>query len=62
MDVGPGELIVVLAIALLIFGSERIPEVARSIGRAIREFREGVADTGEREGPASTSPRSNVHT
>lgn len=62
MDLGPGELIVILAVALLIFGSKRIPELARSMGRAIREFREGVAETEERERPASTSPRSNDHT
>jgi len=61
MDLGPGELIVIFAVAILIFGSKRIPELARSMGRAVREFREGIADTGEHEGPASTSPRSNDH-
>jgi len=38
-NIGPLELIVILVIALLVVGPHRLPEVGRSIGRGIREFR-----------------------
>jgi TatA/E family protein of Tat protein translocase len=38
-NIGFPELIIILAIALLIFGPKKLPEVGRSIGRALREFR-----------------------
>jgi sec-independent protein translocase protein TatA len=38
-SIGVPELIVILAIALLIFGPKKLPEVGRSIGKALREFR-----------------------
>jgi sec-independent protein translocase protein TatA len=37
-NVGPLELIVVLIIALVIFGPKRLPELGRSMGKGIREF------------------------
>ena len=38
-NIGFPELIAILTIALLIFGPKKLPEVGRSIGKAIREFR-----------------------
>lgn len=38
-SIGFPELLVILTIALLIFGPKKLPEVGKSIGRAIREFR-----------------------
>jgi TatA/E family protein of Tat protein translocase len=38
-SVGPTEILVVLIIALLVFGPQKLPEVGRSIGRGLREFR-----------------------
>ena len=35
---GMGELIVILLIVLLLFGASRLPEIARSLAKAIREF------------------------
>lgn len=38
-SLGFQELIIIFAIALLVFGPKKLPEVGRSIGRALREFR-----------------------
>ncbi|SRR6266511_1875541 len=38
-NIGPMELIVILLVALLVVGPKRLPEVGRSIGKALREFR-----------------------
>ncbi len=38
-NVGPLELAIVLIIALVVFGPKRLPELGRSLGRGIREFR-----------------------
>jgi TatA/E family protein of Tat protein translocase len=38
-NIGLPELLIIMAIALLIFGPKKLPEVGRSIGKAIREFR-----------------------
>ena len=53
MDLGPPELLIVLALALLMFGSKKLPELARSLGSAKREFAKGV-----REGSDATAPSS----
>jgi sec-independent protein translocase protein TatA len=41
-NVGPLELLVVLIIALIVLGPQRLPEVARSVGRGMREFRHAL--------------------
>ena len=41
---GGMELIVVLAIALLVFGPKRLPDVGRTLGRATRDFKSGITD------------------
>ena len=41
-NVGPLELVVVLIIALVIFGPKRLPELGRSMGKGIREFKSSV--------------------
>jgi sec-independent protein translocase protein TatA len=42
LQVGPLELIVVLIIALIVLGPQRLPDVARSVGRGMREFRNAL--------------------
>jgi sec-independent protein translocase protein TatA len=37
------ELVIVLVIALLVLGPKRLPEVGRSIGRGMREFKESIS-------------------
>lgn len=39
MSVGPLEIVLVLVIALLVFGPNRLPQAGRNLGRAVREFR-----------------------
>jgi sec-independent protein translocase protein TatA len=55
MDVGPAELIIVLVIALVLFGGKKLPELARSLGSARREFEEG-ARRGDDDAPSDPSP------
>ena len=45
-NIGPMELIIVLVIALLVIGPKRLPEVGKSLGRGMREFKESIS--GER--------------
>lgn len=46
-NIGPLELVIVLIIALVIFGPKRLPELGRSIGNGIREFRSSVSGSGD---------------
>lgn len=43
MNLGPLELIVILAIILLLFGAKRLPSLAKSLGQAMKELRSGVS-------------------
>lgn len=40
MRLGPTELILILVIALVIFGPSKLPEVGKSVGKALREFKD----------------------
>jgi sec-independent protein translocase protein TatA len=53
-NVGPMELIVILAIALIVLGPKKLPEVGRSIGKGMREFKDSLSgdDRDEDERPA----------
>lgn len=42
MNLGPTELIIILLIVLLIFGSTKLPKLARSMGQAQKEFKKGL--------------------
>ncbi len=45
--IGPTELIIIMAVLALLFGSKRLPELGSAMGRAIRDFRRGVSGTNE---------------
>jgi sec-independent protein translocase protein TatA len=47
-NVGPTELIILVVVLLLVFGSRRLPEIGRSVGKGMREFKHSV--TGKDEG------------
>jgi sec-independent protein translocase protein TatA len=42
LGIGPLEIIIVLVIVLLIFGPKRLPDLGRSLGRGMREFKDSV--------------------
>lgn len=42
-SIGPLELVIVLAIALIVLGPKKLPEVGRSIGNGMREFKESLS-------------------
>jgi sec-independent protein translocase protein TatA len=42
-NIGAGELIVVLIIALIVIGPKKLPEVGRSLGNGMREFKESIS-------------------
>ncbi len=44
MNLGPTELIIILAIVLLLFGSRKLPDLARSLGKSSKEFKKGMAE------------------
>lgn len=62
-SIGFGELVVILAIALLVFGPKRLPDVAKGIGRSLNAFKEGLkevtasADAGKSESEGNTQDK-----
>ena len=47
--IGPMELVIVLVIALIVLGPKRLPEVGRSVGRGMREFKESISGENVRD-------------
>lgn len=46
-NIGPGELILILIIALVVLGPGKLPDVAASLGKSVREFRRAATDVTE---------------
>ena len=44
MNIGWQEILLILLIALLLFGAKKIPDLARGLGKGIREFRKGMSE------------------
>lgn len=53
-DFSPIQIIIVLVIALIVFGPKKLPEMGRSLGRGIREFKASV--TGDPAPPPTPAP------
>ena len=59
MDIGGPELLIVIVVALLLFGPTKIPKLARALGQAQREFRNGMAGlTGDDDTDTTAAPKS----
>ena len=55
-NIGTGEIILLLLLALLLFGAKRLPEIGRSLGHGMREFKDSVSGKSEPEPPAELPP------
>jgi sec-independent protein translocase protein TatA len=53
LGIGPLEIIIVLIIVLIIFGPKRLPDLGRSLGKGMREFKDSVTGRDKDELPAS---------
>ena len=53
LGIGPLEIVIVLIIVLIIFGPKRLPDLGRSLGRGMREFKDSVTGKDKDELPAS---------
>ena len=51
---GPLEIIVILVIVLIVFGPKRLPDLGRSLGRGMREFKDSVTGKDKDELPEAT--------
>ena len=60
-NVGAPELIVILVIALIVLGPKRLPEVGRSVGKGMREFKESLAGNDEPDDDVTDEPVTRSH-
>jgi sec-independent protein translocase protein TatA len=58
MNLGVPELLIILLVVLLLFGSKKIPELARGLGKGIREFKDATrnSDPDEKKTDDSSKP------
>ena len=47
-NVGPFELIILVVVLVLVFGSRKLPTIGRSLGSGMREFKDGVTGRGDK--------------
>ena len=60
-NIGPMELIVVLVIALVVLGPKKLPEVGKSLGKVMREFKDSLSNmSGDDDDDSTTSKRINA--
>ncbi len=43
-QIGPGEIIIIVVVLVLLFGARKLPDLARSIGQSAKEFRKGLEE------------------
>lgn len=58
MNLGSSELLIILLIALLIFGGAKLPKLARSLGQAQKEFKQGLSEGAEDDSSSSNNSNS----
>jgi sec-independent protein translocase protein TatA len=57
-SLGPQEIVLIMVAALLLFGAKRLPELGRSLGQGMREFRRSLSGAEEAEKDEDRSKRS----
>jgi sec-independent protein translocase protein TatA len=64
-NIGPLEIVIVLVVVLVIFGPKRLPELGKSLGSGMREFKDSITgrardeskgELGDSSGPATADP------
>ncbi len=50
---GYQELMLILVIVLILFGAQRLPDLARSLGSSVKEFKKGVVELNKDDSPAA---------
>ena len=55
-SIGPGELLVILLVALLLFGGKKIPELAKGLGQGIKNFKESLKGDDHTNTPDDKKP------
>ena len=55
-NIGPWQVLIIIAVAMLLFGGKKIPELARSLGKAKGEFKKGLAEGEKEEAEAEGKP------
>jgi sec-independent protein translocase protein TatA len=53
-QLGLGEILIILAVLLLLFGARKLPELARSMGRSTKEFKAGLREGATEPDPEDT--------
>ena len=59
-NVGPLELAIVLIIALVVFGPKRLPELGKSVGRGIREFKSSISGDDDDDDDDEPQPQAKI--
>jgi sec-independent protein translocase protein TatA len=55
-SIGPAELLVILVVALLLFGGKKIPELAKGLGEGIKNFKTALKDDQHPPAPDDKKP------
>lgn len=55
-NIGWGELLIILLVVLLLFGAKRLPDLARSLGKSINEFKKGREEGKKDDDKADKGP------
>lgn len=59
-NIGPWEIILLLFLAMLLFGAKRLPELGRSVGQGMREFKDSITNQTEELRSATSEIRAEV--